>query len=133
MKKKCQNIQREQKLREIIFAVTEIVFEMIPFGFEGIVVFILYFPAASAYQSYLVYIGVCNLYITDEGSAVFLLECSGIGDFQCYMVYPQCILAAIDGYGIDISVIPDFFLVGFAHNLSEAVFSMKPMCSYIIL
>ena len=121
MKEKCQNIQREQKLREIVFSVTEIVFEMIPFGFEGIVVFVLYFPAASTYQSYIVYIGVCNLYITDEGSAVFLLECRSIGDFQCYMVYPQCILAAIDGYSIDISVIPDLFLVGFAHNLSEAL------------
>jgi len=47
VKEKGNEIEGEQQIGQVLFSVAEIMFGIIPFRFQRIVVFILYFPATS--------------------------------------------------------------------------------------
>src|SRR5262245_12959086 len=48
MKKESEQIEGQQETGQIVLAVTKVVFEMITFGFEDVVVFVLDFPAGAS-------------------------------------------------------------------------------------
>jgi len=96
MKEKGDEIEGEQQIEQILLSMAEIMFKIIPFRFQRIVVFILYFPATSSRLNEGDNGSFGDRMIGGEGMTfpliTVLIENSQIGP-----VYPQRIFALFEG------------------------------------
>jgi len=67
MKKEGQEIERKQKGGQVLFPMAEVMFEVISFCFQGIIVFVLNFPSCSTSLYNLLYIFWGDIVISGKG------------------------------------------------------------------
>ena len=82
VKQKADDIQRQKCLGEVATAMTEVVFEMITFGLEHIVVLVFHLPAGASITHNGFDSRVCDFKIGDEGVQVDYFARVFSGDHQ---------------------------------------------------
>src|SRR3990170_7358001 len=88
----------------MLFSMTEIVFEMIPFGFQGVVVLIFYFPTGTASLTNLIHIFLGDQVVGDKCIAIgFFLPF--LGNNNLTPVNYQRIVTIPQGNSINIAVL----------------------------